>query len=177
MNLLRSFVKLSSLGLLIALILMTGCGSPATITKTTIVLNSISITPTNPSIAVNATEQFVATGNFSDGSTANLSSSVTWASSNQADAAMNGTGVATGMAAGSTTITASTSGVTGSTTLTVTAAAVTVTSIAVSPTFSQHHRGCNPAVHCHRDLQQRHYGHAHFGRYLDLVECASGCHG
>jgi uncharacterized protein YjdB len=133
MNLLRSFAKLSSLALPIALISMTGCGSPATITKTTISLNSISITPLNPSIAVNATEQFTATGNYSDGSTANLSSSVTWASSNQADATMNGTGVATGMAAGSTAITASVSGVTGSTTLTVTAAAVTVTSIAVSP--------------------------------------------
>ena len=90
MNLLRSFVKLSSIALPIALISMTGCGSPATITKTMLSLDSISITPSNPSIAVNATEQFAATGNYSDGSTANLSSSVTWASSNQADAAMNG---------------------------------------------------------------------------------------
>jgi uncharacterized protein YjdB len=134
MDSLRSLIKLFSLALLIAVISMTGCGSPATITKTTRSLSSISITPSNPSIAVNATEQFTATGNFNDGSTENLSSSVAWASSNQTDATMNGSGVATGMAAGSTTITASVSGVTGSTTLTVTAAAVTVTSIAVSPT-------------------------------------------
>ncbi len=133
-NSLRSLVKLSSLALPIALISITGCGSPAAITKTTKSLNSISITPSNPSISVNATEQFTATGNYSDGSTANLSSSATWASSNQADATVNGTGVATGVAAGSTTITASMSGVTGSTTLTVTAGAVTVTSIAVLPT-------------------------------------------
>jgi len=133
MNSSRSFIKLSSLALPIALISMTGCGSPATITKTTSSLNSISITPSNPSIAVNATEQFTATGNYSDGSTANLSSSATWASSNQADATVNGTGVATGAGAGSATITASVSGVTGSTTLTVTAAAVTVTAVSVSP--------------------------------------------
>jgi len=134
MNSLRSLVKLSSFALPIALIWMTGCGSPATITTTTKSLNSISITPSNPSIAVDATEQFTATGNYSDGSTANLSSSVAWASSNQAVTTVSVTGVAAGVSAGSATITASISGVTGSTTLTVTAAAVTVTSIAVSPT-------------------------------------------
>ena len=133
MNSLRSFVKLSSLALLIALISITGCGSPATITTTTKSLNSISITPSNPSIAVNATEQFTATGNYNDGSTANLSSSAAWASSNQAFATVNATGVATGVAAGSATITASVSGVTGSTTLTVTAVAPTLTAIAVTP--------------------------------------------
>jgi len=74
MNSLRSFIKLSSLALPIALISMAGCGSPTTITTTTKSLNSISITPSNPSIAVNATEQFTATGNYNDGSTANLSS-------------------------------------------------------------------------------------------------------
>jgi uncharacterized protein YjdB len=134
MDSLRSFVKLCSLALPIALISMTGCGSLAPTTKTTKSLISISITPSNPSIAINATEQFTATGNYNDGSTADLSSAATWASSNQANATMNGTGVATGIAAGNTTITASVSGVTGSTTLTVMAAAVTVTSIAVSPT-------------------------------------------
>jgi trimeric autotransporter adhesin len=134
MDSLRSFIKLCSLALPIALISMTGCGSLAPTTKTTKSLNSISVTPSNPSIAINATEQFTATGNYNDRSTADLSSAATWASSNQADATMNGTGVATGMAAGSTTITASVSGVTGSTTLTVMAATVTVTSITVSPT-------------------------------------------
>src|ERR1700734_2018989 len=133
MDSLRSFVKLCSLALPIALISMTGFGSLAPTTKTTKSLISISITPSNPSIAINATEQFTATGNYNDGSTADLSSAATWASSNQANATMNGTGVATGIAAGNTTITASVSGVTGSTTLTVMAAAVTVTSIAVSP--------------------------------------------
>jgi len=132
MNSLRRYVKLISLVLPIALIVFTGCGtlSPTIFSKT---LSSVSITPSNPSIAVGANQQFTATGNYSDGSTANLSSSVTWASSNQAVAAVSGAGVATGMGAGSATITASISGATGSTDVTVTMATVTVTSIAVSP--------------------------------------------
>jgi Bacterial Ig-like domain (group 2) len=133
MNSLRCYIKLSSLALPIALVSVTGCGSlsPTNSQKT---LTSVSVTPSNPSIAINATEQFTATGNYSDGSTANLWSSVTWASSNQATATVSETGVATGVGAGNATITASLSGVTGSTTLTVTAkGAPTLTAIAVTP--------------------------------------------
>jgi uncharacterized protein YjdB len=134
MNALRCRIKLISVVLPLVLISITGCGSAITTTSTTPKsLSSISVAPSNPSVAVNATEQFTATGNYSDGSTANLSSSVTWASSNQSVATVSATGVATGVAAGSTAITATMSGVTGSTTLTVTASAVTLTSIAVSP--------------------------------------------
>jgi len=134
MNALRCRIKLISIALPYVLIWITGCGSSSTTTSTTPKsLSSISITPSNPSIAVNATEQFTATGNYSDGSTTNLSSSATWASSNQSIATVSEAGVGKGAAAGSTAITATMSGVTGSTTLTVTAAAVTVTSIAVSP--------------------------------------------
>src|SRR5208337_4886075 len=133
MNALRCHHKLISLALSVALVMsITGCGASTT-TTTTKSLSSISITPSNASIAVNATEQFTATGNYSDGSTANLSPSVTWASSNPSVAKVRETGVGTGVNAGTTSITATMSGVTGSTTLTVTAAAVTVTSIAVSP--------------------------------------------
>jgi uncharacterized protein YjdB len=132
MNSLHRCVKLISLALPIALISVAGCGSPTTgISSKT--LTSISITPSSPSIAVNATEQFTATGNYSDGSTSNLSSSVTWASSNQSVATVSEIGIGTSVGAGTTAVTASMSGVTGSTTLTVTAAAVTVTLIAVSP--------------------------------------------
>jgi uncharacterized protein YjdB len=133
LNSLRRCTKFFLVAVPIALILVTGCGSSNTITSTKS-LNSISITPSNPSIAVDATEQFTATGNYSDGSTMNLSSSVTWASSNQAVATVSQTGAATGVGTGSATITASISGVTGSTGVTVTAAVVTVTSVGVSPT-------------------------------------------
>ncbi len=134
MNALRCRVKYIFLALPIVLLSITGCGTTAAVTSTPPKsLNSISVTAANPSIAVGATEQFTATGNYSDGSTANVSSSVTWASSNQAVATVNESGVATGVAAGTSGITATMSGVTGSMTLTVTAAAVTLTSIAVTP--------------------------------------------
>jgi Bacterial Ig-like domain (group 2)/PQQ-like domain len=134
MNALHCRIKFISIALPFVLISIAGCGSATTTTSTPPKsLSSISVTATSSSIAVDATEQFTATGNYSDGSTVNLSSSVTWASSNQAAATVSGTGVATGVAAGSTAITATMGGITGSMTLTVTAAIVTLTSIAISP--------------------------------------------
>lgn len=134
MNGLRSFVAVSSVALPVALTSIVGCGTLSTTGSTkTKSLTSISLTPLNTSIAVSATEQLTATGSYSDGSTANLSSSVNWASSNPAVASVSETGIVTGIAAGSAAVTASTSGVTGSTEVTVTAAAMTITSIAVSP--------------------------------------------
>ncbi len=51
-----------------------------TLTVTPATLVSIAITPTGPSIPVAGTEQFIATGTYSDSSTQILTSSVTWAS-------------------------------------------------------------------------------------------------
>ena len=47
-------------------------------------LVSIAVTPANPSIGKGATQQFTATGTYSDSSTQNLTSSVTWSSTNTA---------------------------------------------------------------------------------------------
>jgi uncharacterized repeat protein (TIGR01451 family) len=104
--------------------------------STTPTLNSIVVTPVGPSIAVGATIQVTATGHFSDGSTQNLTNTVTWSSSAQNIASINfnGTpGLAKGLLGGQSTITASvtTPMVSGSTTLTVTGP--TLTSIAVTP--------------------------------------------
>ncbi len=44
-------------------------------------LSSIAVTPGNQSTIVGGTVQFVATGTYSDGSTKNLTTSVTWTSS------------------------------------------------------------------------------------------------
>ena len=132
MNSLRCRIKFLSLALPCALLSIAGCGAP-TGSVAPKVLVSVSITPSNTSITVNATEQLTAIGNFNDGSTADLTSSVTWASSNSVVAKVNATGVATAMSAGSAAITATASGLTGSTAVTVTPAPVTVTSIAISP--------------------------------------------
>ena len=59
MNALRCRAKLISIALPIVLILFTGCGSPSTNSSTPAKsLNSISISPSNPSIAVDATERY-----------------------------------------------------------------------------------------------------------------------
>ncbi len=107
-----------------------------TLTVTTATLVSLSITPTNPSIALGTIQQFVATGTFSDGTTQDLTTSVNWTSSNAGVAAISNTAGSNGrgstVSPGSTTITANSGSTSGSTTLTVTPA--TLVSLAVTPT-------------------------------------------
>lgn len=105
----------------------------ATVTAPALV--SIAVTPANSSIAVGTTRQFTATGNYTDGSTANLTSTVTWSSSNSGAATINAAGLATSTSApGTTTISASSGGISGSTLLTNGSA--TLASIAVTPNNS-----------------------------------------
>src|ERR1700722_1536487 len=104
-----------------------------TLSVTAATLTSIAVTPANPSISAGATQQFTATGTFSDASTQNLTSSVTWTSSKTTVATISASGLASGVAAGSSTIQAASGSVSGSTTLTVNAVAPTLVSIAVTP--------------------------------------------
>jgi hypothetical protein len=87
----------------------------------TAALTSITVGPADPTIAVSTTEQFTATGNYSDGSTANLASTAAWTSSSTNVASINATGLATSLASGSTTISATLGSISGSTTLMVSA--------------------------------------------------------
>jgi cyclophilin family peptidyl-prolyl cis-trans isomerase len=82
-------------------------------------LVSIAVTPTNPSIGQGQTEQFTATGTYSDNSTQNLSNQVAWASSNTAVAGISSSGLATTHATGTSTISAAFDGIIGSTSLMV----------------------------------------------------------
>jgi len=87
-------------------------------------LRSIAVTPAGPTIAEGATEAFTATGTYSDGSTQNLTSAVSWSSSNTAVATMNGNTAtaATGNklgTLGTSTITATLGSTQGSSVLTV----------------------------------------------------------
>lgn len=87
-------------------------------------LSSIAVTPANPSVAKNATRQFVATGTFTDNTTQDLSLLVTWSSSDETKAiisnAIGSKGLATGVAVGTSTISAALGGKGGGTQLTVT---------------------------------------------------------
>jgi hypothetical protein len=96
-------------------------------------LVSIAMTPANPTILVGATQQFTATGTYSNGSTQNLTSQVTWTSSKTAAATINTNGLATAVSVGATIISAALSGVTATNTLTVQAAPLVV-STASMPT-------------------------------------------
>ncbi|HXY55378.1 MAG TPA: Ig-like domain-containing protein [Nitrospirota bacterium] len=88
----------------------------ATLTVTQPVLESIEVTPSNQSVALGLTQQFIATGIFSDGTKLNITSSVTWNSTDTVVAivsnATGSNGLATSQSEGTTTITASFSGIT-----------------------------------------------------------------
>jgi hypothetical protein len=95
-------------------------------------LVSIAVTPNMPSVPLGVTQQFTATGTFSDTSTSDLTSSVTWTSGTPAVATVNvSSGLANVLTVGSTVITATSGSVSGSTTLTVTPAALQ--SVAITP--------------------------------------------
>ena len=95
-------------------------------------LQSIAVTPANTSLDTGKTEQFTATGTLSNDTTENLTSQVTWASSDTTWATISATGLATAVSPGPVTISAAFDGITGSTGLTV-VAAPTLQSITVTP--------------------------------------------
>ena len=89
---------------------------PLILTVTAATLVSIAVTPTAPGIVLGATQQFMATGTYSDSSTQDITASVTWNSSVPATATISnasGTqGLATGASVGSTNISATLGGTT-----------------------------------------------------------------
>jgi uncharacterized protein YjdB len=110
--------------------------SGSTSGSTTLTVNpaslvSIKVTPANTTIAKGATQQFTATGTYSDNSTQTLTNSATWSSSNTGVAtvsnAAGSNGLATAVATGTTTVSAVSGGVTGSTSLTVVDRSATLT--------------------------------------------------
>ena len=100
-------------------------------TVSNVSLQSITVTPANPSVAKGLTDQFTATGTFSDNSTQDVTNQVTWASATPSVATITAAGLASAAGTGTSTISATLNGIAGSTTLTVTAA--TLQSIAVTP--------------------------------------------
>ena len=90
-------------------------------------LTSIAVTPANPTIQAGGTRAFTATGTYSDSTTQNITSQVTWSSSNTAAATINASGVATGIAGGISSIKATLGAVNNSTTLTVQPATLVIT--------------------------------------------------
>ncbi|MGH9513707.1 MAG: beta strand repeat-containing protein [Terriglobales bacterium] len=93
-------------------------------------LVSISVNPASPSVGVGLTDQVTATGNYTDGSAQNLSSSVTWSVSNSALATISSGGLLNAISNGSATVTATSGSITGTAPLTIT---ISLVSISVTP--------------------------------------------
>jgi uncharacterized protein YjdB len=96
-----------------------GVSGSAAVTVTAPLLRSVAVTPSPVSVVAGIPQQLSVRGTYSDGSTRDLTRSVTWASANTTRATVTSTGVVTGKSAGTVDVTATLSGVTGRTTVTV----------------------------------------------------------
>ncbi len=122
---------------------LSGHSDSTLLTVTAPILQSIVVTPSNPTIPLGINQQFSAIAVFSDSSTQNVTNLAAWASSNGSAATINSAGLAASHAQGSATISATYSALMGSTLLTV--APPALASIAVTPV--------NPSVHPGTNLQ------------------------
>ena len=91
------------------------------------VLASISVSPSSSTITGSATQQFTATGTFTDGTVSNITNSSSWSSSNTSIATVNSGGLASGVGPGTATITATNGTLSGTASLTVKLLTPTVT--------------------------------------------------
>ncbi|HEY2531401.1 MAG TPA: Ig-like domain-containing protein, partial [Xanthobacteraceae bacterium] len=111
-----------------------GCGGGG---SSPVTLTSIAITPSAPRVPLGLTQQFTATGTYSNASTADLTSKAQWTTSASSYATIGSTsGLATSVAVGPTMITATFGSVHGATTLTVTPPIIQAISISPNPALS-----------------------------------------
>lgn len=108
-----------AIGLIAVLTMVTaGCLSKMTYTTVStastskLVLSSIGLEQISTNLEVGSTMKFIATGIYSDGSTADITSKVTWVNSAPTIVSIDSTGLATGEAVGNANITAVMSGIT-----------------------------------------------------------------
>jgi hypothetical protein len=94
-------------------------------------LLAVQVSPVDPRLGVGVSVNFTATGVYADGSTADVTSAVTWASSSPAVLRISASGMAATGAVGTSVVTATLNGVQGSSTVTVTS--VVLRAITVQP--------------------------------------------
>jgi Bacterial Ig-like domain (group 2) len=111
----RGYMALCALPFLL-LAFAAGCGGSG---NPSVVLQSITVAPTNTTVAPGSSRPFAASGHFSDGSTEDLTTTVSWSSSHVSVATIDSAGVALAAGDGTTNIVAASSGVAGSTMLIV----------------------------------------------------------
>src|SRR5437588_868559 len=128
MKTLVTAILLALLGVTVA------CGGGGQPSSASPVLAQIQLTAQNPDIVVGQTEQLSATGKFTDSSSRDMTSLVSWSSSSTSTATISANGTLTAVGSGQTTITASMQGVSGTISITVAPALV---SLAVTPANSK----------------------------------------
>lgn len=107
-------------------------GSATLTVETPPVLESITVTPATLELPVGLTQQYTATGNFSDGSTNDLTASVNWSLEQAGDSAtITAGGLLTATAPGPVTVRATQGDISGTASLTVTP--VTLVRVEVTP--------------------------------------------
>jgi trimeric autotransporter adhesin len=127
------YKPVAALHLLCVMAFVTGChSSSGSYSPPAVRLTSIAVGPPDSSVAMGLSSQFTATGLYSDGSKQDISSQVTWSSTNAAAAWISNAGLASTAGPGSTLITAKLGKMSGSTSLNVTAATLVV--IDLTPT-------------------------------------------
>ncbi len=93
----------------------TACGSKTTTTQTTEAISSLEISPVTPAnLKLGFTQNFYATALYASGTTADVTSQVTWSSSDKtiADFTQLSGGLLTGLAVGNVTVSAQYKGLT-----------------------------------------------------------------
>jgi len=101
------------------------------VTVTAAVVSSIAVAPASATIPAGTTQQFTATGTFTDSSSQDVTGLATWISSSGSVATISNSGLATALVVGNSTMTASIGLVSGSGTLNVGPA--TLQSITINP--------------------------------------------
>ncbi len=98
----------------------------------TVTLSSLTVSPASKSLTTGQTQQLALTGNYSNGSTSNLTTVASWSSSSASVATVS-SGLVSAVGAGSATVTATYGGLSTTAAITVTAVAPTLSSLAVNP--------------------------------------------
>jgi uncharacterized protein YjdB len=114
-KIIRSISSFLAIGLMVASISVMPACSPTTTkwisTTANVSLEMVTVEPLYPgNLAVGATLQFKAIGNYPGGETKDITSQVTWTSDNSKIATVSPSGLATGLAAGTAKISAAMSG-------------------------------------------------------------------
>jgi len=104
--------------------------NPGSITGGNPTLTSIRVNPASPTFSIGTSQQFTATGVFSDGSIQDLTNSATWLSSNPSVASVSSSGFVTAAGHGTSSISAASGSISGSTSLLVEGS---LTSIQITP--------------------------------------------